>query len=141
MQLHISIICFLLIFACSMQGQNLQGIGRWEKKEIHYANQSLGTENNNNQINIDRSFTGIFISIYRVLISDADGDRCPFTPSCSGFFVEAVHRTNFAEGILLFMDRFTRDANPVNRKENYRFDSKQGRFFDPVEKYIIDKPF
>ena len=120
-----------------MQGQKFSGTYRWEKKEIHYTNRILGTEINHNQIRFDRGGTETFISLYHVLISEADGNRCPFAPSCSGFFIEAVHRTNFAEGILVFMDRFTRDANPVNRKENYRFDRKQGRFTDLVDIYIL----
>lgn len=75
------------------------------------------------------------LNTYRVIISDADGANCPFDPSCSHFFLEAVDKTNFLEGLLLFSDRFQRDANVFNRTDYFL--SQNRRLSDPVERYLF----
>lgn len=77
-----------------------------------------------------------FLIAYWIFIADADGDLCPFEPSCSAFFLQGLKKTNLAEATLLFADRFTRDANIYNRFERYRFDYRAVKFLDPVERYL-----
>lgn len=75
-----------------------------------------------------------FINVYWFLISDLDGDNCPFHPSCSAFFVDVIEETNIITGSLLFFDRFTRDASVVGRYNRYP-KHKSGRLYDPAYLY------
>ncbi len=113
---------------------------KWGKSEISYSNYNV-------QIGRDHSFGGdnlpelvvkSLASVYWLFISDVDGDNCPFRPSCSGFFIQAVKETNFPQGILMFFDRFTRDMNILNRSGKYpRFGSHY--YYDPVTLYTLDE--
>lgn len=105
---------------------------KWEGRKISYAVSSSVEEGKTIKTKID--FTVISQKLYKNLFSDYDGDNCAFYPSCSSFFVQAVHKTNFIKGALLFVDRFTRDLNYAKGYDNYPF-YKDGHFFDPVEKY------
>lgn len=75
---------------------------------------------------------------YRVFISDVDGSHCPFSPTCSGFMLESIQKANFLAGVLLGVDRLTRDAMLINRDKHYHLDNTRNRFIDPVDKYIQD---
>jgi len=77
-------------------------------------------------------------SVYKTLFSDLDGDNCPFNPSCSQFFVDAVAETNALKGTLMFVDRFTRDLNFFKGYNNYMKDEK-GKYLDPACNYTLDK--
>lgn len=74
---------------------------------------------------------------YAFLISDLDGNNCPFYPSCSRFFVLSIKETNFFQGLLMFADRFTRDTNIFKSLDQYP-KRISGRFFDPVYLYTLD---
>jgi putative component of membrane protein insertase Oxa1/YidC/SpoIIIJ protein YidD len=74
---------------------------------------------------------------YAFLISDHDGDNCPFYPSCSRFFVLSVKETNFLQGLLMFADRFTRDTNIFKNFNKYP-KHKSGKLYDPVFLYTLD---
>jgi putative component of membrane protein insertase Oxa1/YidC/SpoIIIJ protein YidD len=74
-----------------------------------------------------------FQNTYYFLVSDLDGDNCPFTPTCSHFFVIAVKETNLLKGTLMFADRFTRDLNFIERDKYPR--DKNGRLIDLPQKY------
>ncbi len=51
--------------------------------------------------------------------------------------MESINETNFAQGILMFFDRFTRDTNFYGRLDHYPlFDSKH--LYDPVTLYTLD---
>lgn len=76
-------------------------------------------------------------SVYSFLISDLDGDNCPFHPTCSEFFVQSARRTNIFRSVLMFADRFTRDMNLGKGTKQYLL-STEGRFLDPVENYLLD---
>ncbi|HOJ18032.1 MAG: membrane protein insertion efficiency factor YidD [Ignavibacteriales bacterium] len=110
---------------------------RWGKKEIDYRKESFSKSR-------DYSFDGLGVTetilkgaliSYWTFFSDIDGDNCPFEPSCSAFFIDAVKTTNLIEGALLFFDRFARDTNPFNRRKYYRI-VKSGRFYDPIGNYV-----
>lgn len=89
---------------------------------------------------ITSNFSTLLISFcqaaYYSVLSEYDGDNCPFHPSCSAFFVESVERTNIIEGGLMFADRFTRDINFFKGYNSYPLHFT-GRFYDPVYKYKL----
>lgn len=114
-------------------------LSRWEKKEISYQ---IPIENNKRDFSFDGKTPGeiavkTIINSYWFFISEVDGANCPFYPSCSAFFAEAVKETNILQGTLMFFDRFTRDANFFKRNENYPL-SKYG-YFDPSVLYQLNK--
>jgi len=75
---------------------------------------------------------------YWYFISDLDGDNCPYSPSCSAFFVQAAKEENIVQGTLMFFDRFTRDYNIYKRHEHYPR-VKDGHYYDPVSLYTLDE--
>lgn len=75
-------------------------------------------------------------TLYKFFISDLDGKNCPFHPSCSEFFVEAVQRTSLIKGALMFSDRFTRDINLIKIHHYPRH--KSGYLYDPVNNYTLN---
>jgi putative component of membrane protein insertase Oxa1/YidC/SpoIIIJ protein YidD len=76
--------------------------------------------------------------IYKTVFSDLDGDNCPFNPSCSQFYVDAVAETNLLKGTLMFVDRFTRDLNYFKGYNNYMKDNV-GKYYDPACNYTLDE--
>ena len=83
------------------------------------------------------TISNLLVIPYRVLISDVDGDRCPFVPSCSSFFVDACRQTNIFQGTLMFVDRFTRDSNTFDRNLHYITETKNNRLIDPACNYRL----
>ena len=126
-----------LIVASSVAQTDWQ---RWEKSEPNYQKEHSFSQRDYSYR--DNSFSYIIsktlINAYWFLISDVDGDNCPFHPSCSSFFVQSVEETNLLQGTLMFFDRFTRDSNPVGREEHYPV-YKNYRFYDPPTLYALDK--
>lgn len=82
-----------------------------------------------------RGLFGLLRGAYRIFISDLDGDNCPFSPSCSAFFVSSVTEAGLIKGMLMFSDRFTRDVNLI--KFGLYPVASNGRFYDPPENYIL----
>lgn len=113
---------------------------RWEKSEPSYIKETNNLKRDYSYQNNSLSyiFSKTLINAYWILISEVDGDNCPFHPSCSSFLVESVHETNLIQGALMFFDRFTRDSNPVGREEHYPI-YKEYRFYDPPTLYTLDK--
>ncbi len=105
---------------------------RWDKCAVSYSNTNT---NKSNEI-LHKDLLTITKSLYNFLISDLDGDNCPFYPSCSEFFVDAVKKTNLFKGTLMFVDRFTRDINFFKGRNHYAYHIS-GKFFDPVENYSL----
>lgn len=108
-----------------------QEFEKWEKKEISYSGELV----------INRAEKSGFLNavkdVYRFLISDVDGDNCPFTPTCSSFFTEAASEYGIISGGLMFADRFTRDMNLL--KGNKYPLSSEGSLSDPPGLYIFNK--
>ncbi len=100
-------------------------IKKQEKKNYAIGNASPGTK-----------FLSGIKNAYYFLISDLDGDNCPFYPSCSNFFVASVKETNLVQGGLMFADRFIRDLNPIKGLNHYPFYSN-GKLLDPPENYTL----
>ncbi len=130
------ILFTLFIFNISIIGQT--DWHRWKASDFTYRN-DIGE---NNVVSADTSSAGIevvsfFQNAYYFLFSNYDGDNCPFYPTCSHFFVEAVKATNIIQGALMFADRFTRDTNFFKSHSQYKIISN-GRLFDPVYLYVLD---
>lgn len=133
-----SLITFLFLFVVSSIAQT--DWQRWEKSEPSYIKETINLKRDYSYQNNSLSyiFSKTLINAYWILISEVDGDNCPFHPSCSSFLVESVHETNLIQGALMFFDRFTRDSNPVGREEHYPI-YKEYRFYDPPTLYTLDK--
>ena len=113
---------------------------RWGKTEIDYKLPQTKSERNYSFAgdNIFEIGAKSLINTYWFFISDVDGDNCPFTPSCSSFFIQSVKEENIIKGTLMFVDRFTRDINFVKRHEHYPR-IKGGRYYDPPSLYSLNE--
>lgn len=78
-----------------------------------------------------------FTNAYWFFISDLDGDNCPFRPSCSAFLLDAVEETNFIQGVIMFSDRFSRDASFIGISSRYPL-HKSGKLYDPAYLYDLN---
>ncbi|MDR3608995.1 MAG: membrane protein insertion efficiency factor YidD [Ignavibacteriaceae bacterium] len=113
---------------------------KWGKADIPYTINS-GTVSRNYSIGSDNPGQIILKSLvigYWVIISDVDGDNCPFSPTCSSFFLQSVKETNIVQGTLMFADRFTRDMNTFGRLSHYPI-SRNRHLYDPPTLYTLDK--
>lgn len=128
---------FILLFVLSTSAFSQFEKMKWGKADHSYRIDS-STDNRDYSISFHNPLTALaksFTNIYWYLISDLDGDNCPFHPSCSSFFIDAVEHTNIVQGTLMFFDRFTRDASVVGRYDRYP-KHKSGRLYDPA--YLYD---
>lgn len=135
MKLFIILILFLSSSAFSQYEKVI-----WEKADISYRNEVQLNEREYSYESRD-PFNLVFktaINAYWFLVSDLDGDNCPFHPSCSAFLLEAVNDTDYFQGILMFFDRFTRDASFIGRSIRYPR-HKSGKLYDPVYSYKLSK--
>jgi putative component of membrane protein insertase Oxa1/YidC/SpoIIIJ protein YidD len=112
---------------------------KWGKKVISYQFKSENSQRNYSVNNNDPGdvFTGSLVKAYWFFISDVDGDNCPFRPSCSSFFLQAVKETNLIQGSLMFFDRFTRDMDISNRI-GYYARTEDGHLYDPPASYRLN---
>lgn len=125
----------LLLFSASLFAQT--DWEKWDKAEVSYE---IPTQIQSSAKSSNSNFGSMLLtglqSSYSFLISDVDGDNCPFYPTCSSFYIHSIKETNFFQGTLMFADRFTRDSNILNRKGHYpRYYS--GKFFDPTHNYYL----
>ena len=112
---------------------------KWEKADIDYT---LKDNYRHRDYSFDSGNVGnfgvkSFVNAYWFFVSDVDGDNCPFRPSCSSFFVDAVKETNIFQGTLMFFDRFTRDINIFKEGKYPR--EKSGYYYDPSSLYTLSK--
>jgi putative component of membrane protein insertase Oxa1/YidC/SpoIIIJ protein YidD len=113
---------------------------KWGKVDFSYKMHKDKTQRNYNisgdnagQILLNSAAIG-----YWLFISDVDGDNCPFSPTCSSFFLQSVKETNIVQGTLMFADRFTRDMDIFGRTSHYPI-AKNRHFYDPPALYTLDK--
>lgn len=131
-----SFFLFLIILSISAFAQSEKS--KWGKADYSYRVES-SIESRDYSVNFDNPLNAIaksVINVYWYFISDLDGDNCPFHPSCSSFYLDAVEETNIVQGTLMFFDRFTRDASAVGRYERYP-KYKSGKLFDPANLYYL----
>lgn len=110
---------------------------KWGAQEVQYqivSDYKITTDNSN--YGTGSRILSAVRSVYSFLISDLDGDNCPFHPSCSHFFVESVNETGLIKGSLMFADRFIRDLNFFKGRGEYSV-HLSGKFFDPSSNYTL----
>lgn len=75
------------------------------------------------------------IRFFQIFISPADGDRCPMSPSCSQYAVEAIRTYGPWRGLILTSDRLLR----CGREDDYPLVQQQGVFhyYDPLGENVI----
>jgi putative component of membrane protein insertase Oxa1/YidC/SpoIIIJ protein YidD len=132
-------IFLLIVFISTSAFCQLENL-KWKKADISY-------ERPNYFRHRDYSFefkdAGDFVKksvayTYWFFISDVDGDNCPFRPSCSAFLIQSMEKTNIAQGMLMFFDRFTRDMNVYKGHDHYpRIIT--GHYFDPPNNYTLNQ--
>lgn len=132
---NIFFIVLLLTTSVFCQVENL----KWQKADISYEKPDNFRQRN---YSFESKSAGEFIkkslvNTYRFFISDVDGDNCPFSPTCSSFFIYATQETNIFQATLIFADRLTRDSNPVKRNKYPK--EKNGRYFDPATNYTLNR--
>jgi len=126
-------VCFFIYFTsfCFSQTDYI----KWGKQDLDYSFNLPYSKETRDYSYQDKSIVGICLKttaiLYWTAVSDVDGDNCPFHPSCSSYLLEAVSETNIFTGTLMFFDRFTRDANPINKYKYYNRHIT-GKLYDPV---------
>ncbi|MBI5726383.1 MAG: membrane protein insertion efficiency factor YidD [Ignavibacteriales bacterium] len=129
----------LLIFVAAHNAAAQTGTVKWGKVNKSYG--VIPTEHTHENFTMSiKKPSDILIkplfAVYQYLISEPDGSRCPFSPSCSSFFVQVAEEASFPAALFLTADRLTRDANFINRRKLYHLDKTTNKFLDPVSKYI-----
>jgi putative component of membrane protein insertase Oxa1/YidC/SpoIIIJ protein YidD len=130
---------FAFVLFCQLPAIGQGEHQRWEKRQNLYQSANSFTDSQIIRQDEESKSLGLLkaaLTLYKTFVSNVDGDRCPFYPSCSSFFIHAVRKTDFLEGTLLFADRFTRDANIYDRYGRYPFSRELIRFIDPVDRYL-----
>jgi hypothetical protein len=135
------LIKLLLIIAClTVTSFPQSDWEKWGKADYSYANMKKNSQRNYN-INGNNAGQVVLKTIaagYWILISDVDGDNCPFSPTCSSFFLQSVKETNIIQGTLMFADRFTRDMDIFGRLNHYPLAINK-HFYDPPSLYTLNK--
>lgn len=111
---------------------------RWGKADISYVIKKAKYEDETRveKPGFAAGALSVLRGVYAFLISDHDGDNCPFYPSCSNFYVQAVKEEGAVKGTLMFADRFTRDLNIFKSPSHYPLHTS-GRFYDPPWNYTL----
>ena len=52
-----------------------------------------------------KSITILFIRCYQLLLSSFFGHQCRFTPTCSQYAIDAIHKKGIVQGIFLSIKR------------------------------------
>ena len=110
---------------------------KWEKVNVSYQ---IPVSKQKHKSFDDSNLGSIILSglkySYSFLISDVDGDNCPFYPSCSTFYISSIKETNIIQGTLMFADRFTRDSNLFKKRDHYA-NHISGKLYDPTFNYYL----
>lgn len=124
----IKLLLIYLFFISVIFGQS--EMKRWGKlKELN----QIAKINNDGK----STTNSLLPKLYHYIISDHDGENCPFYPSCSNFFFQSIKSNDIFTGTLMFFDRFTRDSNILKHFEGYS--KYKGKYYDPVDNYYLNK--
>jgi putative component of membrane protein insertase Oxa1/YidC/SpoIIIJ protein YidD len=94
----------------------------------------LVTEPYNEESGIEKA-----IRFYQENISQHDGARCLYYPTCSAFYREAVKQYGFVWGNLMVVDRMVYREDPASMVY-YDLIEERGSYFDPVYQNYIFEP-
>jgi len=126
---------FLLVLFCVRILYSQTDWVKWESKNVSYElTKNVVQKTNSANTGLTSKFVSSARMVYKVLFSDLDGDNCPFNPTCSQFYVDAVKETNLIQGTLMFSDRFIRDLNFFKGLNNYQ-KIEPNKFYDPAVNY------
>jgi hypothetical protein len=131
---------FFIICICTIVIFSQTDWEKWGKADISYE---IHKDKTQRSYNISGDNAGQIIlrtaaAGYWFFISDVDGDNCPFSPTCSSFFLQSVKETNIIQGTLMFADRFTRDMDIFGRLSHYPI-ARNKHLYDPPSLYTLDK--
>lgn len=127
---------YIFLFSCTILYAQVDW-QKWEAKQVSFQLPSFAGEELSQESSASISILKSLKSVYSFFISDLDGDNCPFSPSCSNFYIDAVKETNLFSGTLIFADRFTRDMNIFKGHGHYSL-HKSGKYFDPAINYVLN---
>ena len=129
---------FLLLFLCTSAFGQLDNL-KWKKADLSYEKPDEYRKRNYSFQADDAGefIKKSFVNAYWFFISDVDGDNCPFSPTCSSFFMDATEETNIFQATLMFSDRLTRDTNPI--KKNRYPHGISGHYYDPATNYTLNQ--
>ena len=133
-------IFFFSILIFTVSGLSQTDWVRWEKVEYSYEkpNRFRQRDYSFNMESASGFIAKSAVNTYWYFFSELDGDNCPYSPSCSAFFMESAKETNIFQGTLMFFDRLKRDYNIYKRHEHYPR-VKDGHYYDPVSLYTLDE--
>lgn len=105
-------------------------------KTSHYIETNKSKENIS-EINF---FAIGIIKLYQTVISSQDVPACNFTPSCSRFALDAIHKGGFVKGLLLGTDRLLRchyfSVKFYHDSYGFTLENDIYKLNDPVERYL-----
>ena len=133
-------IFFFSFLIFTISGLSQSDWVRWEEVEYNYEkpNKFRHRDYSFNTESASGFIAKSAVNTYWYFFSELDGDNCPYSPSCSAFFVQSAKETNIFQGTLMFFDRFTRDYNIYKRHEHYPR-VIDGHYYDPVSLYTLDE--
>ena len=94
---------------------------------VEKENYSSFIKNSESEITIVIS---AFFIVYKEFFSSQDVDACVFSPSCSGYMMEAISKKGFI-GILDGLDRLSR-CHSLAGRHDYAFDPITKKYYDPL---------
>jgi putative component of membrane protein insertase Oxa1/YidC/SpoIIIJ protein YidD len=71
------------------------------------------------------------IEAFRETVSAVDGDRCPMTPTCSAYSLQAIEMHGFIMGVFMTADRLIHEMDETALAPVVTVQGEP-RFFDPV---------
>lgn len=125
-------LLFICVLYPSVDGQIIidpELANLFESPAIDHSAKFKPLQESDNEINIT---LGSLFLIYKSFFSSQDIPRCIFTPSCSEYAIESFQKKGLISGWLSTFDRLTR-CHGFAKHDHYPFDTKKGRFYDPVQ--------
>ena len=80
------------------------------------------------------------IRFFQNYLSGADGDRCPMTPSCSSYAIQAVRRHGAVKGWIMACDRLMRCGHDELRRSPSIGTASGIRCLDPIDNNDLWRP-
>jgi len=72
------------------------------------------------------------IRFFQKYISPVDGPRCPMTPTCSSYALQALEKHGPAIGTFMTVDRLFHESDPREQRHPVRYGDRV-RYRDPLE--------
>ena len=78
------------------------------------------------------------ITLYQTYVSGADGHRCPMSPSCSSYAMEAFKKYGLIRGWIMTCDRLLRCGRDETRLSPSIYMGGKEYIDDPVKNNVFD---